>query len=128
MDLTHFQDGRPRMVDVTEKPETFRTATAEAFVELTEEALSALEKGGVGKGDPLVVAQLAGILAAKKTVQIWGAGDLGIGDQLGAANRDLTLEALYVPKVESNVEIIEGDTPEEKARNLAQKLRAAKLI
>ena len=53
MDLTHFQDGRPRMVDVTEKPETFRTATAEAFVELTEEALSALEKGGVGKGDPL---------------------------------------------------------------------------
>lgn len=52
MDLTHFQDGRPRMVDVTEKPETFRTATAEAFVELTEEALSALEKGGVGKGTP----------------------------------------------------------------------------
>ena len=68
------------------------------------------------------------MLAAKKTVQVWGAGDLGIGDQLGAANRDLTLEALYVPKVESNVEIIEGDSPEEKARNLAQKLRAAKLI
>ena len=70
MDLTHFQDGRPRMVDVTEKPETFRTATAEAFVELTDEALSALEKGGVGKGDPLVVAQLAGILAAKKTADL----------------------------------------------------------
>ena len=68
------------------------------------------------------------MLAAKKTVQVWSAGDLGIGDQLGAANRDLTLEALYVPKVESNVEIIEGDSPEEKARNLAQKLRAAKLI
>jgi electron transfer flavoprotein beta subunit len=68
------------------------------------------------------------MLAAKKTVQVWGAGDLGIGDQLGAGNRDLTLEALYVPKVESNVEIIEGDSPEEKARNLAQKLRAAKLI
>jgi hypothetical protein len=33
-----------------------------------------------------------------------------------------------VPKVESNVEIIEGDTPEEKARTLAQKLRAAKLV
>jgi electron transfer flavoprotein beta subunit len=68
------------------------------------------------------------MLAAKKTVQVWGASDLGIGDQLGAANRELTLEALYVPKVESNVEIIEGDSPEEKARNLAQKLRAAKLI
>ena len=39
------------------------------------------------------------------------------------------LEAiLYVPKVESNVEIIEGDTPEEKAAVLAQKLRAAKLV
>ena len=47
---------------------------------------------------------------------------------MGAANRWLPLEALYVPKVESNVEIIEGDSPEEKARNLAQKLRAAKLI
>jgi electron transfer flavoprotein alpha/beta subunit len=68
------------------------------------------------------------MLAAKKTVQVWGAGDLGIGDQLGENNRDLTLEALYVPKVESNVEIIEGDSPEEKARNLALKLRAAKLI
>jgi len=68
------------------------------------------------------------MLAAKKTVQVWGAGDLGIADQLGADNRALTLEALYVPKVESNVEIIEGDSPEEKARNLAQKLRAAKLI
>jgi len=68
------------------------------------------------------------MLAAKKTVQIWSAGDLGVGDQMGAANRSLTLDALYVPKVESNVEIIEGDSPEEKARNLALKLRAAKLI
>jgi len=67
MDLTHFKDGKPHMVDVTEKPATFRTATAEAFVELTEEALKALEAGGVGKGDPLSVAQLAGIMAAKKT-------------------------------------------------------------
>lgn len=70
MDLTHFKDGKPHMVDVTEKDKTFRTATAEAFVELTEEALSALEKGGVGKGDPLFVAQLAGIMAAKKTADL----------------------------------------------------------
>jgi electron transfer flavoprotein beta subunit len=69
------------------------------------------------------------MLAAKKTVQVWSAADLGLdGSQTGAANRWLPLEALYVPKVESNVEIIEGDSPEEKARNLAQKLRAAKLI
>lgn len=70
MDLTHFKDGKPHMVDVTEKPPTFRTATAEAFVELTEEALKALEGGGVGKGDPLAVAQLAGIMAAKKTAEL----------------------------------------------------------
>ena len=69
------------------------------------------------------------MLAAKKTVQVWSAADLGLSaDELGAANRWLPLEALYVPKVESNVEIIEGDSPEEKARNLAQKLRAAKLV
>ncbi|WP_105316735.1 cyclic pyranopterin monophosphate synthase MoaC [Thermus tenuipuniceus] len=70
MDLTHFKDGRPHMVDVTEKSATFRTATAEAYVELTEEALAALEGGGVGKGDPLVVAQLAGIMGAKKTSEL----------------------------------------------------------
>jgi electron transfer flavoprotein beta subunit len=69
------------------------------------------------------------MLAARKTVQVWSAADIGLGsDETGAANRWLPLEALYVPKVESNVEIIEGDSPEEKARNLAQKLRAAKLI
>jgi electron transfer flavoprotein beta subunit len=69
------------------------------------------------------------MLAAKKTVQIWSAADIGMSaDELGAANRWLPLEALYVPKVESNVEIIEGDSPEEKAHNLALKLRAAKLV
>jgi electron transfer flavoprotein beta subunit len=69
------------------------------------------------------------MMAAKKTVQVWSAADLGLGaDEVGAANRAMPLEALYVPKVESNVEIIEGDTPEEKAAVLAQKLRAAKLV
>ncbi len=69
------------------------------------------------------------MLAAKKTVQVWSAADIGMAaDELGASGRWLPLDALYVPKVESNVEIIEGETPEEKARNLAQKLRAAKLI
>lgn len=69
------------------------------------------------------------MMAAKKSVQVWSAADLGLGaDEVGSANRWLPLEALYVPKVESNVEIIEGDTPEEKAKNLAAKLRAAKLV
>jgi electron transfer flavoprotein beta subunit len=69
------------------------------------------------------------MLAAKKTVQVWSAADLGLGaTDTGSANRVMPLEALYVPKVESHVEVIEGDTPEEKAKNLAQKLRAAKLL
>ncbi len=69
------------------------------------------------------------MLAAKKTVQVWSAADLGLcEEEVGEGNRWLPLEALYVPEVESNVEIIEGDSPEEKARNLALKLREAKLI
>jgi cyclic pyranopterin phosphate synthase len=68
--LTHFEDGKPRMVDVSEKAATLRTATAEAKVKLMPEALRALEEGGVGKGDPLSVAQLAGIMAAKRTGEL----------------------------------------------------------
>jgi electron transfer flavoprotein beta subunit len=69
------------------------------------------------------------MLAAKKAPVVWSAADLGLAaTDTGSANRAMPLEALYQPKVESNVEIIEGDSPEEKARNLAQKLRAAKLI
>ncbi len=69
------------------------------------------------------------MMAAKKTVQVLGAGDLGLGaDDTGEANRLLPLEALYIPKIESNVEIIEGESPEEKAANLVKKLREAKLI
>ncbi len=68
--LTHFEDGKPRMVDVSNKQATVRVARAEAVVKLTPEAAQALQEGGVGKGDPLVVAQLAGIMAAKKTSEL----------------------------------------------------------
>jgi cyclic pyranopterin monophosphate synthase len=66
-ELTHFKDGQPQMVDVSNKPSTIRTATAEALITLPPEARAALQIGGVGKGDPLIVAQLAGIMAAKQT-------------------------------------------------------------
>jgi cyclic pyranopterin phosphate synthase len=68
--LTHFEDGKPRMVDVSGKQATQRSATAEATVRLRPEAVAALREGGVGKGDPLSVAQLAGIMAAKKTGEL----------------------------------------------------------
>ena len=69
------------------------------------------------------------MMAARKTVQVWSAEDLGLApDETGEENRWLPLEALYVPVTESNVEIIEGDSPEEQARTLARKLREARLI
>jgi electron transfer flavoprotein beta subunit len=64
--------------------------------------------------------------AAKKQVNTWAAGDIGV-DAAALAPR-LTLEALYVPVVDSKVELMEGDTPEEQAQALARRLKDAKLI
>ena len=67
--------------------------------------------------------------AARKQVTVWSAADLGLdAGQLGAEARKLTLERLYIPVSGTECEFIEGDTPEEKAQNLARKLREAKLI
>lgn len=66
--LTHVsRGGRPRMVDVSAKPPTARRATAEAFVTLEQETISAIVDGQVSKGDVLTVAEMAGVMAAKKT-------------------------------------------------------------
>ncbi len=68
MDFNHFDDrGNAVMVDVSAKQPTLRIAVAEAVVLLSSELLSAIEAGGVAKGDVLGVARLAGIMAAKKT-------------------------------------------------------------
>lgn len=68
--LTHFEDGQPRMVDVSGKASTVRQASAEAWVRLPAEARSALESGHNKKGDPLSVARLAAIQGAKKTADL----------------------------------------------------------
>jgi len=66
--LTHMDDaGRPRMVDVTEKPDTIREAVAKGVVRMQAATFQLIKKGGMAKGDVLVVAQLAGIMAAKQT-------------------------------------------------------------
>jgi electron transfer flavoprotein beta subunit len=64
--------------------------------------------------------------AGKKQVTNWTAADLGL-DAAAVAPR-LTLEALYVPLVDTKVEIMEGDTPEDQAMALAKRLKDAKLI
>jgi cyclic pyranopterin phosphate synthase len=67
-ELTHFNvAGRARMVDVTDKPETERVATAAGRIIMAPETLARIEAGTIGKGDVLAVAQVAGIMAAKKT-------------------------------------------------------------
>ncbi len=67
--------------------------------------------------------------AARKQVTVWSAADLGLdASQLGPEARKLTLERLYIPVTEAQCEFMEGDTPEEKAANLAKKLAEAKLI
>jgi cyclic pyranopterin phosphate synthase len=66
--LTHVdRRGRPRMVDVSAKPPTPRRAVAEALVRLAPETLSLVIDGSGPKGDVLLVAELAGVQAAKRT-------------------------------------------------------------
>lgn len=66
--FTHFdQDGNAVMVDVSEKDITERIATAKASVKMKPETLAKIMDGTMKKGDVLSVAQLAGIMGAKKT-------------------------------------------------------------
>lgn len=66
--LTHFDDeGRPRMVDVSSKGVTARTARAEGHIVMAPETVARIRDGQTPKGNPLQVAQLAGIMAGKRT-------------------------------------------------------------
>jgi cyclic pyranopterin monophosphate synthase len=69
--LTHLNDkGEARMVDVSDKETTQRTARAEGFVAMTPATLALVEEGGAKKGDVLAAARIAGIMAAKKTHEL----------------------------------------------------------
>ena len=71
MELTHFDAaGRAHMMNVTDKQDTDRVAVAAGRVVMAAETLSRIEAGLIGKGDVLAVAQVAGIMAAKKTWEI----------------------------------------------------------
>lgn len=70
-DFSHFNEsGRARMVDVSEKSETNRTAVAAGRVLVNEETFRLIKTGGMKKGDVLATAQIAGIMGAKKTPDI----------------------------------------------------------
>jgi cyclic pyranopterin phosphate synthase len=69
--LSHLDEkGAARMVDVTDKVATHRTARAEAFIAMAPETLALVEKGEAKKGDVLAAARIAGIMAAKKTHEL----------------------------------------------------------
>ena len=67
-DFTHFNDqGRAKMVNVGEKPITQRVAVAAGRVLVNEHTFSLIRSGGMKKGDVLTVAQIAGVMGAKRT-------------------------------------------------------------
>ncbi len=69
--LTHFDDeGRPRMVDVSTKADAERTARATGTVRFSDAAYADIRAHGVAKGDILRIAELAGIMGAKKTADL----------------------------------------------------------
>ncbi|WP_071461347.1 cyclic pyranopterin monophosphate synthase MoaC [Bacillus massilinigeriensis] len=70
-DFTHFNsEGRAKMVDVSDKPETARTAIAYSSITVNEEIYEKITGNRMKKGDVLAVAQVAGIMACKKTSDI----------------------------------------------------------
>jgi cyclic pyranopterin phosphate synthase len=71
MEFTHFDEsGRAKMVDVSQKDITARLAVAKGRVILSPKTVALLRSGGLKKGDPLSVAQVAGIMGAKKTSEL----------------------------------------------------------
>jgi cyclic pyranopterin phosphate synthase len=69
--LSHLDEqGRARMVDVAGKPDTLRTAIAEGEVHMRLETFEKVKAGNLKKGDVLAVAQLAGVMAAKRTAEL----------------------------------------------------------
>ena len=70
-DLTHFDDnGNAHMVDISDKQNSFRTAKAACFIQMSLETLKIISDGSARKGDVLNVARIAGIQGAKKTSEL----------------------------------------------------------
>lgn len=64
------EEGRPKMVDISQKDISIRTAVAQSTISLSDELFQAIQSGVLKKGDPLQVAQVAGIMSAKKTADV----------------------------------------------------------
>ncbi|HVJ49753.1 cyclic pyranopterin monophosphate synthase MoaC [Desulfitobacterium sp.] len=96
MELTHFDEqGRARMVDVSDKGETSRVAVARGKIEMQPETLERIRQGQIAKGDVLAVAQVAGIMAAKQTSTL-----IPMCHPLGITGAELNFEIVPPGKIE----------------------------
>jgi cyclic pyranopterin monophosphate synthase len=87
-ELSHYDEsGRIRMVDVGNKPVTHRTAVASCKVLLAPETIAAIREKANPKGDPLEIARIAGIMAAKRTSEL-----IPLCHQINLAKADVTAE------------------------------------
>jgi cyclic pyranopterin phosphate synthase len=100
-DFTHFDaEGRAAMVDVAAKDETDRVATARARVVMAPATLEKIRAGGMGKGDVLGVARIAGIMGAKRTSDLI---PLCHPLMLTKVSVEFTLDAPHTVEVEATV-------------------------
>lgn len=98
-------------------------------IEMVEAPLPALITVSNELGEPRYPQLRQIMAAARKEVSVWSAGDIGLdASKVGPGGSLLNVERLYVPVRESQCEFVEGETSEEVAQKLAQKLREAKLI
>lgn len=69
--LSHVdENGHARMVDVSAKPESIRTAVARGEIHLKPETIALIQSGAIKKGDVFTVAQIVGVMAAKRTADL----------------------------------------------------------
>jgi len=117
-----------KTIDITDAKAKVERITADGY-EVVEVLLPALITVSNELGEPRYPT-IKGIMAAKKKDPIiWTPADLGVEpDQIGEAGRRAKILKLFQPVHEGKVEIIEGESPEESAANLALKLRGAKIL
>lgn len=70
MEFSHIKDGKAGMVDISEKEDVLRIAVAEGFIKLKKETIEAIAKNKVAKGNVIATANIAGVLAVKRTPEI----------------------------------------------------------
>jgi electron transfer flavoprotein beta subunit len=114
-----------KSVNVSDGKVTVERVLPDAF-ETVEAPLPAVVTVSNELGEPRYPKLQQIMAAGKKPVTNWAAGDISVDG--GALAPRLTLESLFVPVVDTKVELMEGETPEEQAEALARKLKDAKLI